>query len=89
MTVTLAICAWAHPKNQRAVIAGSCGVTLPIMNRLADETSPYLRQHRDNPVDWFPWGAEAFAEAKARNVPVLLSVGYSSCHWCHMMPAVR
>ena len=55
------------------------------MNRLADETSPYLRQHRDNPVDWFPWGADAFAEAKARNVPVLLSVGYSSCHWCHVM----
>ena len=55
------------------------------MNRLADETSPYLRQHRDNPVDWFPWGAEAFAEAKDRNVPVLLSVGYSSCHWCHVM----
>ena len=55
------------------------------MNRLADETSPYLRQHRDNPVDWFPWGAEASAEAKARNVPMLLSVGYSSCHWCHVM----
>ncbi|MFT4617183.1 MAG: hypothetical protein ACI89G_001373 [Minisyncoccia bacterium] len=67
------------------VIAAFCGVTLPTMNRLADETSPYLRQHRDNPVDWFPWGADAFAEAKARNVPVLLSVGYSSCHWCHVM----
>ena len=67
------------------MIAGSCGVTLPTMNRLADETSPYLRQHRDNPVDWFPGGAEAFAEAKARNVAVLLSVGYSSCHWCHVM----
>ncbi|HLX87616.1 MAG TPA: thioredoxin domain-containing protein [Acidimicrobiales bacterium] len=54
-------------------------------NRLADETSPYLRQHADNPVDWFPWGDEAFAEAKARDVPVLLSVGYSACHWCHVM----
>ncbi len=55
------------------------------MNRLADETSPYLRQHRDNPVDWYPWGDEANAAAKERNVPILLSVGYSACHWCHVM----
>ena len=55
------------------------------MNRLANETSPYLRQHRDNPVDWFPWGDEAFSEARRRGVPVLLSIGYSSCHWCHVM----
>ena len=55
------------------------------MNRLADETSPYLRQHADNPVDWYPWGDEAFAEARRRNVPIFLSVGYSSCHWCHVM----
>ncbi len=54
-------------------------------NRLADQTSPYLRQHRDNPVDWYPWGDEAFAEATRRNVPILLSVGYSACHWCHVM----
>jgi hypothetical protein len=54
-------------------------------NRLATETSPYLRQHADNPVDWFPWGEEAFAEARRRDVPVLLSVGYSACHWCHVM----
>ncbi|WP_334143074.1 thioredoxin domain-containing protein [Rhabdothermincola sp.] len=54
-------------------------------NRLARETSPYLRQHADNPVDWYPWGEEAFAEARQRDVPVLLSVGYSSCHWCHVM----
>jgi len=54
-------------------------------NRLAAETSPYLRQHAENPVDWFPWGDEAFAAARARDVPVLLSVGYSSCHWCHVM----
>lgn len=54
-------------------------------NRLADETSPYLRQHRDNPVHWYPWGPEAFAEARERDVPVLLSVGYSACHWCHVM----
>ncbi|MEP6298680.1 MAG: DUF255 domain-containing protein, partial [Ilumatobacter sp.] len=55
------------------------------MNRLADETSPYLRQHRDNPVDWYAWGPEAFAAATERNVPVLLSIGYSACHWCHVM----
>src|SRR4051812_39057436 len=54
-------------------------------NRLAAETSPYLRQHKDNPVDWYAWGSEAFAAAKARNVPILLSVGYSACHWCHVM----
>ncbi|MER6595573.1 thioredoxin domain-containing protein, partial [Micromonospora purpureochromogenes] len=55
------------------------------MNRLADATSPYLLQHADNPVDWWPWSAEAFAEAKRRDVPVLISVGYAACHWCHVM----
>ncbi len=54
-------------------------------NRLAQETSPYLRQHADNPVDWYPWGPEAFARAEAEDRPILLSVGYSSCHWCHVM----
>ena len=49
------------------------------------ETSPYLRQHADNPVDWYPWGDEAFALARERDVPIFLSVGYSSCHWCHVM----
>jgi len=55
------------------------------VNRLADETSPYLRQHRDNPVDWYPWGPDAFADAHRRDVPVMLSIGYSACHWCHVM----
>ncbi len=55
------------------------------MNRLADETSPYLRQHADQPVDWYPWGDDAFRDARDRDVPVLLSVGYSACHWCHVM----
>ena len=54
-------------------------------NRLVLERSPYLRQHAHNPVDWRPWGEEVFAEAKARGVPVFLSVGYSTCHWCHVM----
>ncbi len=55
------------------------------MNRLASETSPYLRQHAHNPVDWYPWGDEAFERARAENRPVFLSVGYSACHWCHVM----
>ncbi len=54
-------------------------------NRLAEESSPYLLQHAENPVDWYPWGAEAFDEARRRDVPVLLSIGYSACHWCHVM----
>ena len=54
-------------------------------NRLAGETSPYLLQHAHNPVDWYPWGEEAFAKAKAEDKPILLSVGYSACHWCHVM----
>ncbi|MCW2532563.1 MAG: uncharacterized protein JWP62_2133, partial [Blastococcus sp.] len=54
-------------------------------NRLAAATSPYLLQHAENPVDWWEWGEEAFAEARRRDVPVLLSVGYAACHWCHVM----
>src|SRR4051794_2077826 len=63
--------AWADPK--------------PAANRLARETSPYLLLHAHNPVDWYPWGPEAFARAKAENKPIFLSVGYSSCYWCHVM----
>ena len=55
------------------------------MNRLAAETSPYLLQHADNPVDWYPWGAEALERAREEDRPILLSVGYSACHWCHVM----
>ncbi|HEX3361402.1 MAG TPA: thioredoxin domain-containing protein [Solirubrobacterales bacterium] len=54
-------------------------------NRLARETSPYLLQHAENPVDWFPWGEEALGRAQAEDLPILLSVGYSACHWCHVM----
>ena len=54
-------------------------------NRLPSETSPYLLQHADNPVDWYPWGEEAFAKARAEDKPILLSVGYAACHWCHVM----
>jgi uncharacterized protein YyaL (SSP411 family) len=55
------------------------------MNRLAGETSPYLLQHADNPVEWYPWGEEAFAKARDEDKPILLSVGYAACHWCHVM----
>ncbi len=54
-------------------------------NRLADAVSPYLRSHADNPVDWHQWGPEPFAEAERREVPVFVSIGYSTCHWCHVM----
>jgi uncharacterized protein YyaL (SSP411 family) len=55
------------------------------MNRLADETSPYLLQHAENPVEWYPWGEEALARAREEDKPILLSVGYAACHWCHVM----
>jgi uncharacterized protein YyaL (SSP411 family) len=54
-------------------------------NRLADEQSPYLRQHKDNPVDWYPWGEAAFTKAREEDTPIFLSIGYSTCHWCHVM----
>jgi uncharacterized protein len=56
-----------------------------VSNRLAREHSPYLLQHKDNPVDWYPWGTDAFARARAEDKPIFLSVGYSTCHWCHVM----
>src|ERR1700710_2054517 len=55
------------------------------MNRLGNEASPYLRQHADNPVDWYPWGPEALTRAATEDRPILLSIGYSACHWCHVM----
>src|SRR4029078_6393546 len=54
-------------------------------NRLAQETSPYLQQHSDNPVDWYPWGKEALERARLEDKPILLSIGYAACHWCHVM----
>ena len=54
-------------------------------NQLADETSPYLLQHKDNPVDWRPWGPDALEAAREQNLPLLVSIGYSACHWCHVM----
>ena len=54
-------------------------------NRLANEASPYLQQHQHNPVDWYPWGEEGFKKARDENKPIFLSIGYSTCHWCHVM----
>ena len=55
------------------------------LNRLAKARSPYLQQHADNPVDWYEWGEEALAKAKAENKPLIISIGYAACHWCHVM----
>ena len=71
--------------NVAAPVDSAWGYGAPVANRLGEASSPYLRQHADNPVDWHQWGEEAFAEAHGREVPVLLSVGYASCHWCHVM----
>ena len=73
------VCHWPPATRRTAVDI------VAVVNRLASETSPYLRQHAENPVDWFPWGEAAFSAARTRDVPILLSVGYSSCHWCHVM----
>lgn len=54
-------------------------------NHLKNQTSPYLLQHAGNPVDWYPWGQEAFSKARAEDKPIFLSIGYSTCHWCHVM----
>ena len=54
------------------------------VNHLANEKSPYLLQHAHNPIDWYPWGEEAFAKAREENKPIFLSCGYSTCHWCHV-----
>src|SRR5687768_919748 len=72
------------PANPTARILPGC-LHDQMANRLANETSPYLLQHAHNPVDWYPWAPEAFQKAKAEDKPILLSVGYSACHWCHVM----
>ena len=82
-------CGRAHARFGRSTQLSNDGVgyrcLMAATNRLAQETSPYLRQHAENPVDWYAWGPEAFAAATERNVPILFSVGYSACHWCHVM----
>src|SRR5581483_1688744 len=74
------------PGGGVAHVSGGChDPRMRPANRLARETSPYLLQHAHNPVDWYPWGDEAFARARAERKPILLSVGYAACHWCHVM----
>ena len=68
-----------------ALLGLAAAVSAWAANRLGQEKSPYLRQHADNPVDWYPWGEEAFARARKENKPIFLSIGYSTCHWCHVM----
>src|SRR5207245_5278623 len=73
-------------RNQRLTMYDACMSDTPkYRNRLLQDTSPYLLQHAHNPVDWYPWGEAALARAKAENKPILLSIGYSACPWCHVM----
>src|SRR6185312_4572233 len=83
-----------HTSRDRGILSGAMDIrhlnpdgSPKYTNRLIGETSPYLRQHAHNPVDWYPWGEEAFARALAERKPVHLSVGYAACHWCHVLAA--
>jgi uncharacterized protein YyaL (SSP411 family) len=76
---------FGDPRNLIVGLLGLPGTLETMTNRLAQETSPYLLQHRENPVDWYPWGAAALERARKEDRPILLSVGYSACHWCHVM----
>ncbi len=71
--------------NDSGAPARRAGTIRGMPNRLAQETSPYLLQHANNPVDWFPWGPDALARAKLLDRPIFLSIGYAACHWCHVM----
>ncbi len=74
-----------RPNLQNIVTNKSAVAAPPHTNRLAREKSPYLLQHQHNPVDWYAWGEEAFAQARRENRPIFVSIGYSTCHWCHVM----
>ena len=76
----LTLIAGAHP-------AGQASSAPQYTNHLIGEKSPYLQLHAHNPVDWYPWGSEAFEKARRENKPIFLSIGYSTCHWCHVMEA--
>src|SRR5256885_5095619 len=75
----------SHPHLAQRASRNLIRASLTMPNRLAEETSPYLQQHADNPVNWHPWGEEALRLAREQDKPILLSVGYSACHWCHVM----
>src|SRR5215210_8094596 len=80
---------WLMQFNEQSCINLHFSITQPHMhkhtNRLINETSPYLLQHAHNPVDWHPWGEEALEKARSGNKVILISIGYSACHWCHVM----
>src|SRR5688572_30251790 len=82
----LVACYSQTPKTQlKTAVPTNPPPAHPHTNRLAREKSPYLLQHQHNPVNWHPWGEEAFAKARQENKPIFLSIGYSTCHWCHVM----
>src|SRR5215471_14083015 len=86
IVITVVAVSLINPLRNETVMtrnAGSAAEEHP--NRLIHEKSPYLLQHAYNPVDWYPWGLEAFEKARRENKPVFLSIGYSTCHWCHVM----
>ena len=76
----MSACQYADPKNQSEDKSVQTHT-----NHLVNETSPYLLQHANNPVDWYPWGHEALNRAKSEDKPILVSIGYAACHWCHVM----
>src|SRR2546423_1576374 len=81
----LTACKRAGPERRDFVATKTATAAHTHTNRLAREKSPYLLQHQHNPVDWYAWGEEAFAKARQENKPIFLSIGYSTCHWCHVM----
>ena len=81
----LTACKPEPAKPRSAMPTNAATMTHAHTNRLAREKSPYLLQHQHNPVDWYAWGEEAFAKARSENKPIFLSIGYSTCHWCHVM----
>src|SRR6266481_1968184 len=85
MALELTACTQKSPASRSHVTTNALSVAREHTNRLAREKSPYLLQHQHNPVDWFPWGDEAFAKAREEGKAIFLSIGYSTCHWCHVM----
>src|SRR3954469_21902062 len=85
VVVTVASCSSDSTKSQQGKIVSNPATIHSHTNRLAREKSPYLLQHQHNPVDWFAWGDEAFEKARKERKPIFLSIGYSTCHWCHVM----
>src|SRR3954464_5450978 len=85
VVVTMVSCSIKPTEPQRRNIVSNATAVHEHTNRLAREKSPYLLQHQHNPVDWYAWGDEAFTRARAEDKPIFLSIGYSTCHWCHVM----